>query len=261
MLSSPWTLLLAALPALVSAGVEFTSPQAGATIKGGEAITIEWKNGGDGPALADLTTYELSLWAGGNTDGQMAQVLGVTTTPVAFSASGNKASIVVPIGTGGSTKNAYFFRIHSVARTGGVLIQFSPRFTLSGMTGVFADIITTGMSGVTGTDGPPTIDNTAKAPINPADGDFGVAYTMQTGATRYAPMQPVPPTKITQKKYTPAYPTSAIPSIATTFLPIPKQKTTVTKVQTFSVSSRENTAAAASHPTDNMAKFLARWRD
>lgn len=133
-----------------------------------------------------------------------------------------------------------FLKMVAVANKGGQLITYSNRFTLSGMKGNFPPMVVTGLATVNDDKGPPTQDNTANPVGNPAEGDFGVAYAMQTGATRYAPMQPVPPTKITQKKHTPAYPTSAIQTIATTFLPIPKQKTTVTKVQTFSVSSREN---------------------
>lgn len=67
MLCRPWT-LLAALPVLVS-GIEFTSPKAGATMTVGTqsvSFTVEWKDGGDGPAIADLKSYELTLWAGGN---------------------------------------------------------------------------------------------------------------------------------------------------------------------------------------------------
>jgi hypothetical protein len=63
---------LAALVALVpfaSAGIQFTSPEAGATLKAGTSIQVGWEEGGDGPKLTDLTTFELFLCAGGSKEG------------------------------------------------------------------------------------------------------------------------------------------------------------------------------------------------
>lgn len=170
----------------------------------------------------------------------------------------------------------------AVAKTGGQLITYSNRFGYSGMTGVFAANVKSALKSISGTDGPATVDSTtdAVAGAAPADGTYDVAYTMQTGLTRYAPMQPIPPKTITAKNTKPLYPTSSV-SIATTILPIPKIQTTLTQSQTFSVSSRANTVrslvwlprhilnavltclqvAAAAQPSDDMAKFLNRWKD
>lgn len=57
---------LSALAPLASAGVSFTSPKAGATLTAGSAIEVNWAEGGDGPKLTELLTYELFLCAGGN---------------------------------------------------------------------------------------------------------------------------------------------------------------------------------------------------
>ncbi|KAK5062031.1 Cell wall synthesis protein kre9 precursor, partial [Cryomyces antarcticus] len=148
----------------------------------------------------------------------------------------------------------------SVATQGGTITNFSPRFTLTGMTGVFPPNVIAGLATVTGTDGPPTVDAIANAPAaggaaGAAPAAYTVPYNLQTGLTRYAPMQPVPPTKITKKKPTPLFPTSAY-TIATTWMARPTMVTTLTLSRTFSVSSRENTAAPASQPTGDMAKFL-----
>jgi hypothetical protein len=62
--------LLAALTPFASADIEFTSPKPGDKLTGGEAIEIKWKDSGEAPALADLTTYEIFLWAGGNGEGE-----------------------------------------------------------------------------------------------------------------------------------------------------------------------------------------------
>lgn len=74
----------------------------------------------------------------------------------------------------------------------------------------------------------------------PQSSMFNVAYQSQMGLTKYAPMQSVPPTRITQKNATPLFPTSAY-TIATTFLGKPTILTTITQGQTVSYSSVENT--------------------
>ena len=118
------------------------------------------------------------------------------------------------------------------------------------MTGTFSAGVIDALKAVTGTDGPARVDSTSNAPpVDPADGEYGVDYTMQTGATRYAPMQAVPPTRITKQKATPLHPTSSV-VIAKTILPIPKQQTTITQSQTFSVKSIENTVSTFLYSKD-----------
>ncbi|KAF2791635.1 beta-1,6-glucan boisynthesis protein-like protein [Melanomma pulvis-pyrius CBS 109.77] len=252
---------LAALAPLVSADVEFTAPKAGATFDGGTTITVQWQESKDTPLISALTTYQLFLCMGGNDAATMVKL----TAPGAktFTVTGNQATGMVGVGVGASTpKNAYFLKMISTATAGGIVTNFSPRFSFKSMTGTFSNTVITAMKTVTGTDGPSRIDATTDKPAGavPQDGDFGVEYTMQTGATRYAPMQAVPPTKITKKKATPLHPTSSV-DIARAMLPNPKQQTTVTQSQTFSIKSVENTAAPAPMPSDDMAKFLNRWKD
>lgn len=131
------------------------------------------------------------------------------------------------------------------AAQGGSVVNYSPRFSISGMTGKFPAAVTAGLKTVTGTEGPATENNIVSNQQGGGNaggvaGDFGVTYTMQTGAMRYAPMPKLAPTKITAKQAKPQYPTSAV-KFAPTFLPIPVQKTTITESFTFSVASAENT--------------------
>lgn len=135
----------------------------------------------------------------------------------------------------------------SVATAGGTITNFSPRFSLTGMTGSFPPNVLTGLKTVTGTAGPATENNVAAA--NPGAGaggpqgaGFAVPYTLQTGLTKYAPMQPLPPTKITAQNASPLWPTSAV-TYAQTWLPRPSQVTTFTQSFTGSVSSMENTVS------------------
>ena len=75
-------------------------------------------------------------------------------------------------------------------------------------------------------------------------GSFAISYQMQTGPTRYAPMQPKPPSAITATATNPLNPTSHW-TLATTFLPLPIAygiQTTITEPANYAAStSRENT--------------------
>ncbi|KAL8854993.1 MAG: hypothetical protein Q9221_000189 [Calogaya cf. arnoldii] len=129
------------------------------------------------------------------------------------------------------------------------------------MTGTFPPEVVKGISTVSGTDGPPSSSQEAPAAAGGAQDGEAVSYAAQTGLIKYAPMLTPPGTKITKKAPTPRYPTSSV-IIAKTFLPTPKQTTTMTASNTKAhPQSRQFQAPAASMPADDMQKFLHRWRD
>ncbi|TVY71307.1 Cell wall synthesis protein KRE9 [Lachnellula suecica] len=251
--------VLATLAPFASAVPIISSPAAGASLPGGAAIKVTWADDGVAPAISALTTYQIFLYSGAN-----ASPAQLWASPAASFTAGNSASITIPLGTGGSTTNAYFLGLQSTATAGGTVTTYSSRFTLTGMTGSFAPAVVTANAAVTGTAGPPTVNAVASAAVpaagTTAAGDFGIAYTLQTGLTRYAPMQPIPPTAITATATTPLYPTSAV-QFASTYMAVPSILTTLTQPQTYSAASHANTAAPAAQPSDDMAKFLARWKD
>ena len=132
----------------------------------------------------------------------------------------------------------------AVGKAGGELTAYSDRFSYSGMKGTFDPVVKAAIAKVDGKVSPKgkdtivdAADPTAAVPIA---GDFDMEYTLQTGPTRYAPMQPIPPKTITATDTKPLYPTSDV-VIAKTKLPIPKIQTTLTQSQTFSVQSKANT--------------------
>lgn len=143
-----------------------------------------------------------------------------------------------------------YLKMTSVAKEGGTVINYSDRFNMPDMTGVTQPQYAQAAAAVSGTDGPPTVNGVvndagagAAAPAaGAAGGMYTVPYALQSGLTKYAPMQVVPPTKISIKNFTPRYPTSAY-TIATTWLPKPTVVTTLTASQTFSVKSIENTVS------------------
>lgn len=129
----------------------------------------------------------------------------------------------------------------SSATEGGTVTSFSPRFTLTGMTGVFSDAVIAALTQVSGTTGPDSINDVATSAPTGAidDGVWGAPYNLQDGLTKYAPMQPIPGTAITATNTSPLWPTSSV-SLASTFLPIPSIVTTLTQAPTFSLSSHAN---------------------
>jgi hypothetical protein len=127
---------------------------------------------------------------------------------------------------------------------GGLVINYSSRFTLAAMTGVFGFDIAEALGTVTGTAGPADPPAAAAAPVaaapNPGGDQFAIPYNQQTGNVRYAPMQPLPPNSITAQNTSPLWPTSSV-VIATTFLPIPMVTTTYTQAATWVFTSHPNT--------------------
>ncbi|CAD6505892.1 BgTH12-06824 [Blumeria graminis f. sp. triticale] len=254
--------LTSLLVCLAHAYPEITSPAAGTSLPGGVAFTITWIDSGDAPALADLTSYQIFLYTGSNSNPQQIYEIGQG----AFSA-GNSITANVPVTIGGSTENAYFLSLVSTAAAGKTITSFSSRFTLTGMTGTFSPTVISELSKISGATGPPVVNNIA-APAAVADvagapleeGEWAIPYNLQTGLTKYAPMQPIPPTAITATNIKPLWPTSSV-ELASTYLPTPIQVTTLTQSQTFSANSHANTGAAASNPADDMQRFLNRWKD
>lgn len=153
-----------------------------------------------------------------------------------------------------------YLQMISTAKDGGTVTNYSPRFTITGLTGTTNAKYVEQVNELGGTtSGPDTVNDVVPkaapvpvasvAPALPAG--FDVPYNKQTGPTKYAPMQPVPPTKITaQGKPTPLFPASSF-NIAKGKLP-PAQAviSTVTASQTFSVHSIENTVCV--DPSSNL---------
>lgn len=170
-------------------------------------------------------------------------------TTAGLYSDGNTFSGTFEATLGGTTENAYFLKMISAA-TGGVVINYSSRFSLSDMTGTFPAAVETALSSVSGTAGPPT-QNQIAAANTPADAgaatpdaaEYTVAYTMQTGATRFAPMPTRPGTKITNKNPTPQFPTSAYTPWQSVSGP-PNAVFTLTLPETDTYSSMEPTVSS-----------------
>lgn len=233
------------LSSLSFADVSFSSPSAGQSISG-STISVEFAEGPDDPPLSDFTTYTLELCAGGNDATSFIPVL-TFTNKGDFSETTYSAEIT-DLAIGGNDKNAYFLRTIGVA-PGGTVINYSSRFTLTGMTGTFSPAVQAGLADVSGTEGPKAENqianpqNAAVAAGTAAAGgpEFQVPYSMQTGVIRYAPMAVRAPSKITAKGDARQYPTSPYSVWLRSGMPTPVATQTVTEPFTYSVQSMEAT--------------------
>ncbi|QSZ37730.1 hypothetical protein DSL72_008829 [Monilinia vaccinii-corymbosi] len=235
----------------------FSAPVAAAVQKAGTAFTVTWADNGDAPSIVDLSTYTLDVCAG-STSGTDLEVVSSVSAGTALGST-LSATVTVPATKGGSVTNAYFMRMIATATAGGTVTVYSNRFSISGMTGTFPTTFT-----ITGTAGPATVntvaDTAADSSLPVDEGVFGIPYQLQTGLTKYAPMGLMPGTSITATNTAPQYPTSSV-VMATGYLSPATIATTLTQAQTASFASHANTAAPAPMPSDDMSRFLARWKD
>ena len=133
-----------------------------------------------------------------------------------------------------------FLQMTAQGPNGESTVVYSDRFTITGMSGTFPANVQNGLSTVTGTNGPTNPAAPGAAGSAAPAGEFATPYSMQTGLTKFAPMQQVPGTKITATNTSPLYPSTTV-QIAKTWLPTPSQVTTLTQSNSISVSSQENT--------------------
>ncbi|KAL1967777.1 hypothetical protein VTN77DRAFT_2466 [Rasamsonia byssochlamydoides] len=262
--------LVLSLSSAALADIQFLTPAAGSTAKGGDTLTVHWKDSGNPPKLSEFTKYDLFLCAGGDSVDSIEE-LALLIKDGAF-ARGNSVSFRVDTSVGGNEPNAYFLKMVSYDESGSSVVNYSPRFSLLQMTGTFSDRVKNGLLSLSRASETEALEDneelrkrqvqdTTTTTTTDIEGMFTVPYQDQlTGLTKYAPMAKQPGTTITAKTPVRQFPTSAY-IIATTFLPEPTVQTTITAPQTFSVSSIENTASPAPQPSDDMKRFLKRWED
>ena len=253
--------LLAALAPYTLADVQITSPAAGESIPAG-SVTVKWEDTGEAPTLAQLGSYTLSLVVGGDDESDALQL---ATLGAGSFTTENSATGTIDPSLASSLKNGFYLKMMSTAKDGGTVTNYSNRFTITGLTGTiprqYTDAVAKLGGKSTGPEARNAVRNAAVPPpaagapgavgaapaptaVPPAavPAEFDVPYNLQTGLTKYAPMQPQPGTKITQDKATPLYPTSAF-NIAVKPLPVATVLTTVTEPPTEKVQSMENTVS------------------
>ncbi|EMG50485.1 KRE9 Cell wall synthesis protein KRE9 [Candida maltosa Xu316] len=238
--------LLASFITTILADVDITAPSSGDKYSGSSgsaSVKISWDDADDPDSpksLANVKAYTISLCTGPKPDGSIqcletplvnAQAITSKTTTVSIS------NTLVPNGF-------YYFQIYAQFTNGGNTIHYSPRFQLTGMGGP------TGTLDVTETGGVPGAQASGfDTAITVNSGSFTVPYTLQTGKTRFAPMQMQPGTTVTATTWSMKFPTSAV-TYYSTKAASPVVYSTITPGWSYTAESAVNYASVAPYPTN-----------
>lgn len=236
--------ILSTLLSKVSADVDITSPSLGDSYSGSSgsaSVKIAWDDSDDSDSdksLDNVKSYTILLCTGPDEDNNI-QCLETALVPLQTIDSHETTvkidNTLVPNGY-------YYFQIYTVFNSGGVTIHYSPRFKLTGMSG------TTGTLDVTETGSVPGsyVSGFTTATVN--SDSFTVPYTLQTGKTRYAPMQTQPGSTVTATTWSMKFPTSAV-TYYSTKLASPIVQSTITPGWSYTAESAVNYASVAPYPT------------
>lgn len=232
------SILAAACIPFVSADVDISKPSTDTSVtasSGKATVEIKWSSDGSSPSLDDATAFTFKLCTGPNTD-----IIGVDTiksiVPSDISSNTYKASFDASAYSAGK----YYVQIYTTFKSGSYTIHYSPRFTIEGLTG---------SKKASGTGDPPDAQGSVDQQQSANSASFTVPYTLQTGKTRYAPMQTQPGTTITVSTWSRRYPTSAV-TYYTTFRKSLDQQSTVTPGWSYTVESLVNDASPAPFPSE-----------
>lgn len=238
---------------LVAADFSITGPAYGTQVGVASGVVVTFTDDGSSPAFAEITSTKVLLCTGPN-----SQIFCFTTPVGTFTPTAGQTSysaVLAPLATLGSN-GPYFFQFYSLTLTGGNSIHYSPRFALSGMLG-------TQQATDGGDVASPPDSNSANIPADPNVilSMNQVPYTLQTGKTRYAPMQIQPASKVTRPRVaSQRFPTSAVTFFSNYALQ-PIQKTTLTPSWTYTIVQGPNWAATAASPTGYYAASEALQRN
>lgn len=249
-LASLWVMLMA-LVAHVMADVSISSPPEGESYSasGGSAkVPVVWIDDTDdsdsSSSLSKVTKYAIVLCTGSNSNIQPIKTL---TSSLSLDSLKYDASIDASVGPSGE----YFIQVYAqFESTSSYTIHYTYRFELTDMTGS-ASLFTFAGSLFSVTGDSPTADlrvggGTAATTYDSAS--FTVPYTLQTGKTRFAPMQTQPGTSISYTTYSNRHATSAYTPY-TSLSPSPNVYSTITPGWSYAVTSLFNSASVAAYPT------------
>lgn len=234
-------LLATLLAPPVIADLEVTSPEEGDKISGssGKArIKVNWKDTDSDSdfSVENIKLYTLSLC----TNGSPIQCLDPTIKGEKYTSNTATVSVEqndVPSGY-------YFIQIYTEFKDGSTGIVYTPRFRLTDMEGPTGTLVVT----VTG-DSPEGQTSASESTGADISKSFTVPYTLQTGSTRYAPMQMQPGSTVTATTWTRKFPTSAVTYYSTRHTK-PVVHSTITPGWSYTASSEVNWATVAPYPTN-----------
>lgn len=238
-----------ALLGLTVADVEITKPATGESFSasGGSAkVSIQWKDTSDSKddadSLSKVQSYAIVLCTGPNSDISAVKAL---EKKLKAGSTSYEATIDANIGPNGQ----YFIQVYAVYPDNGHSIYYTNRFKLTDMKGE-ADTYTFPASyfSISG-DQPLPQPYAAAQPTSINSKSFSVTYTLQTGKTKFAPMQTQPGSTVTATTYSRRHPTSAYTPYKS-YSPSPNALSTITPGWDYTVVSKVNSASVAGYPTE-----------
>ncbi|ODQ77283.1 hypothetical protein BABINDRAFT_163561 [Babjeviella inositovora NRRL Y-12698] len=225
------------------ADISLSNPVPGSSFSGSTgtvSISVEWIDSGGAPPVSEIESYTFSLMTGSNLD--ISNIATLADAVSALKITDDTYTVTFKNTVCGN--GLFYIQVYgALLASAGSTIQYTNRFTLTGMTGSKV---------ASGSGSPPqgqislVTGGTAAASINPAS--FSVPYTLQTGSTRYAPMQLQPGTSITVTTWSRRFPTSAV-TYFTTKMASPVVYSTVTPGWSYTINSQPNYASPAPNPS------------
>lgn len=243
---SLWITLLALIQ-LAVCDVDITSPTTGKSYSassGSVTVTVKWDDdlddSDDDASLDNVKKYSVVLCTGSNL---LVKPVHSFTTALPSGTTTYDAVIEDTYGPDGD----YFIQVYAVF-TLGTTIHYTNRFALTGMTGKATTFtFSASLFSITGSHPTAQVNVGADAvTINSAS--FTVPYTLQTGKTRYAPMQTQPGSTVTYSMYSTRHATSAYTPYST-LRASPNVYSTITPGWSYTPLSKINNATIAGYPT------------
>lgn len=210
-------------------GSEFTASNGKVT------IPVTWDDDTNLPSLSDVESMSFVLCTGPNT--KIKALDTIKAIDMSDLSSGvYKAEFDASVASDG----LFYVQIYAPLNDGnGRIIQYSPRVILNDMTGTYEP------SG----NGAPPAGEVSYNDASLISKSFTVPYTLQTGRTRYAPMQLQPGSTITATTWSRRFPTSAV-TYFSTITGQPNVSSTITPGWSYTMSSLVNMATPAPFPSE-----------
>lgn len=230
--------------------VQVVSPKEGATFSasGGTAsIELQWMDNGAYPPIDKISYYTFTLETGPNLEIQAVGTIKKEVSPDDVTSSSDVYSYTVEIDADMAGPGQFYIQVYAFVDSQGYTINYSPRFTLTSMSGA-STYTYTGTAPPVGQTDIQTTTTTAAASIDTRS--FTISYTDQTGISRFAPMQLQPATQITATSWTRRFQTSAV-TYYSTYRSSLDQQTTITPGWSYTLSSGMNLATPAVYPSAN----------
>ena len=249
-------IVLAQLSHIALADISITKPEAGDTYSpssGEVTIPIQFSDNTDYPTVSDVNLFKIKICTGPsgamNCPYSITQKLSPAQLKKTISTEDDSTVLYgynVTFSSSVVGSGQYFLQINGLVDANNYAIHYSPRFLLKNMAG------SVGTNTYTGLTAPAAQYNLPKKGAGGSidSRSFTIPYTLQTGISRFAPMQMQPNTTVTKTTWTNKYPTSAVTYYSTMRKSF-QQKTTITPGWSYTFISDYNYATVAACPSDN----------